>query len=78
MQTDANPDASQIAFDASQKAVLTSCVLINQSVLSRKRKKAGANKAKVLEDAMVNACFSFVRLGSPPHRLDADGRFVLR
>ncbi|BGP30704.1 Transcription factor [Rhodotorula toruloides] len=48
-----------IAFDASQKAVLTSCVLINQSVLSRKRKKAGANKAKVLEDAMVNACFSF-------------------
>ncbi|GAA6003129.1 gluconeogenesis transcription factor RDS2 [Rhodotorula paludigena] len=48
-----------IAFDVGQKAVLTSCVLINQSILSRKRKKAGADKGKVSEDAMVNACFSF-------------------
>ncbi|KAM0789461.1 hypothetical protein ACM66B_000283 [Microbotryomycetes sp. NB124-2] len=31
-----------IAFDAGQKAVLTSCVLINQSVLSKKRKKMAA------------------------------------
>lgn len=48
-----------IAFDVGQKAVLTSCVLINQSILSRKRKKAGADKRKVPDDAMVNACFSF-------------------
>lgn len=50
----------KIAFDVGQKAVLTSCVLINQSILSRKRKKAGADKRKVPDDAMVNACFSFV------------------
>lgn len=40
-------------------------MLINQSILSRKRKKAGADKGKVSEDAMVNACFSFVRRRSP-------------
>ncbi|KAM0745900.1 hypothetical protein T439DRAFT_384525 [Meredithblackwellia eburnea MCA 4105] len=50
-----------IAFDAGQKAVLTSCVLVNQSVLSRKRKKAGSSgdKAKYREEAMINCCFSF-------------------
>ncbi|GAA6052425.1 hypothetical protein JCM3770_000235 [Rhodotorula araucariae] len=48
-----------IAFDSGQKAVLTSCVLINQSVLSRKRRKAGADKGKIAEEAMVSACFSF-------------------
>ncbi|BGP54146.1 Transcription factor [Rhodotorula sphaerocarpa] len=55
-----------IAFDVGQKAVLTSCVLINQSILSRKRKKAaggassgsggggaGADKRKVPDDAMT-------------------------
>ncbi|GAA5899245.1 hypothetical protein JCM8208_001595 [Rhodotorula glutinis] len=48
-----------IAFDSGQKAVLTSCVLINQSILSRKRRKAGADKGKIAEEAMVSACFSF-------------------
>ncbi|GAA5868688.1 hypothetical protein JCM8547_003783 [Rhodosporidiobolus lusitaniae] len=51
-----------IAFDVGQKAVLTSCVLINQSVLSRtrrKREKAGSSKTKVVDEALVNACFSF-------------------
>lgn len=46
---------SQIAFDAGQKAVLTSCVLVNQSVLSRKRKSVGGDKAaKRKEEAMIN------------------------
>lgn len=45
---------SQIAFDAGQKAVLTSCVLVNQAVLSRKRKKAGGDKVKIRPDAMIN------------------------
>lgn len=51
----------QIAFDAGQKAVLTSCVLVNQSVLSKKRKKApgSTDKHKRLEAAMINCCFSF-------------------
>lgn len=49
----------QIAFDAGQKAVLTSCVLVNQSVLSRKRKKNGG--AKNREDAMINVS-SFLSL----------------
>ncbi|GAA5972369.1 hypothetical protein JCM21900_003932 [Sporobolomyces salmonicolor] len=48
-----------IAFDVGQKAVLTSCVLINQSILSRKRKRSGDHKSKVPEDAMVSAAFSF-------------------
>ncbi|GAA5884569.1 hypothetical protein JCM6882_005302 [Rhodosporidiobolus microsporus] len=54
-----------IAFDVGQKAVLTSCVLINQSVLARtrrKRERAGSDKTKPApppEDALVNACFSF-------------------
>ncbi|KAL8292011.1 hypothetical protein RQP46_001477 [Phenoliferia psychrophenolica] len=48
-----------IAFDSGQKAVLTSCVLVNQQVLSRKRKKVGGDKAKHREDAMINCCFSF-------------------
>lgn len=47
-----------MAFDAGQKAVLTSCVLVNQTALSRKRKKAGGDrekeKAKHREDAMIN------------------------
>ena len=55
---------AQIAFDSGQKAVLTSCVLINQSILSRKRRKAGADKGRIAEEAMVSACFSFVRLSS--------------
>ncbi|GAA5829385.1 hypothetical protein JCM11251_005029 [Rhodosporidiobolus azoricus] len=55
-----------IAFDVGQKAVLTSCVLINQSVLARtrrKRERAGSDKTKLApappEEALVNACFSF-------------------
>ncbi|GAA6064516.1 hypothetical protein JCM10212_003120 [Sporobolomyces blumeae] len=60
-----------IAFDVGQKAVLTSCVLINQSILSRsqKRKRNQANadaststagiKKKVPEEAFVSAAFSF-------------------
>lgn len=47
-----------IAFDVGQKAVLTSCVLVNQSVLSKKRKRQG-NRQKNREDAMINCCFSF-------------------
>ncbi|KAK4701309.1 hypothetical protein P7C70_g4930, partial [Phenoliferia sp. Uapishka_3] len=47
-----------IAFDSGQKAVLTSCVLVNQSVLSKKRKKVGGDKAKNREDAMINVSFS--------------------
>ena len=58
---------SQIAFDAGQKAVLTSCVLINQAALSRKRKKHDKHdkhgkerdKNKIREDAKINCCFSF-------------------
>ncbi|GAA6019453.1 hypothetical protein JCM10207_001393 [Rhodosporidiobolus poonsookiae] len=48
-----------VAFDQGQKAVLTSCVLINQAVLSRKRKRAGADKGKVPPEALVHVCFSF-------------------
>lgn len=46
----------QIAFDAGQKAVLTSCVLINQAALSRKRKKHGKekDKNKIREEAKIN------------------------
>lgn len=51
-----------IAFDAGQKAVLTSCVLVNQTALSRKRKKSGAGgdrdrekeKARHREEAQIN------------------------
>lgn len=58
---------AQIAFDVGQKAVLTSCVLINQSILQRtrrKRERAGSSKTKsgggtIAEEALVNACFSF-------------------
>jgi hypothetical protein len=59
----------QIAFDVGQKAVLTSCVLINQSILSRSQKRKrnqpstettlGGAKKKVPEEAMVSAAFSF-------------------
>lgn len=53
----------QIAFDAGQKAVLTSCVLINQSALSRKVKRSGnkgeREKAKQREDCMINVSFNF-------------------
>lgn len=61
-----------IAFDVGQKAVLTSCVLINQSILSRSHKRkrnqasseatlagVGGPKKKVPEEAMVSAAFSF-------------------
>ncbi|BGP14531.1 hypothetical protein JCM10213_005181 [Rhodosporidiobolus nylandii] len=57
-----------IAFDVGQKAVLTSCVLVNQSILARrkKREKPGADAAKTSkasggppQEALVNACFSF-------------------
>jgi hypothetical protein len=54
-----SPPDRQIAFDAGQKAVLTSCVLVNQSVLSRKRKKVGGDKAKHREEAMINVSFAF-------------------
>lgn len=60
----------QIAFDVGQKAVLTSCVLINQSILSRSQKRkrnqltnetsnSTAAKKRVPEEAMVSAAFSF-------------------
>ncbi|GAA5903482.1 Zn(II)2Cys6 transcription factor domain-containing protein [Sporobolomyces salmoneus] len=60
-----------IAFDVGQKAVLTSCVLINQSILSRSQKRkrnqqtteatiaGGGAKKKAPEEAMVSAAFSF-------------------
>ncbi|GAA5953252.1 hypothetical protein JCM3765_007453 [Sporobolomyces pararoseus] len=60
-----------IAFDVGQKAVLTSCVLINQSILSRSQKRkrnqssseatmaGGGPKKKIPEEAMVSAAFSF-------------------
>ncbi|KAI5479341.1 Zn(2)-C6 fungal-type transcription factor [Pseudohyphozyma bogoriensis] len=47
-----------IAFDAGQKAVLTSCVLFNQTILSKKRKR-NADKNKYKEEATINCCFSF-------------------
>lgn len=66
----------QIAFDAGQKAVLTSCVLVNQSVLSKKRKKPGQDKQKRLESAMINvSTLSFDRIVAVavgPHSLQIE------
>ncbi|KAK4054245.1 Transcription factor [Microbotryomycetes sp. JL201] len=58
-----------IAFDAGQKAVLTSCVLINQSVLSKKRKKlaaamASANKKNSPSKDATNQSVSTVAAAS--------------
>lgn len=51
-------------------------MLINQSILSRKRRKAGADKGKIAEEAMVSACFSFVSL--VPLRVESRGSPAFR
>ena len=63
IESNSRINMQQIAFDAGQKAVLTSCVLINQSALSRKVKRSGnkgeREKAKQREDCMINVCLFF-------------------
>ncbi|KAG6370234.1 hypothetical protein JVT61DRAFT_12389 [Boletus reticuloceps] len=52
---------SHVAFDSTQKAVLTSCVLQYKPLIntSSDRKKLGEDSPS--EEGFINCCFSFVR-----------------
>lgn len=50
-----------MAFDSSQKAVLTSCVLRYKPVINVKERKQGQDEGEQppREEGFINCCFSF-------------------